>query len=49
MSKDMYQKQKEGKENSNNTEIDNKTNINWNMPTYRQSYSNHYEIRKAEK
>lgn len=28
---------------------ENETNINWDMPTYRQPHSNPYKIRKIEK
>ena len=51
MAKDMYQKRRERKEtkSNNNDQKVTTTNINWDMPTYRQPHSNPYEIRKIEK
>ena len=31
---DMYQKRKMRQENNNKKEVNNKTNINWEIPTY---------------
>lgn len=46
---DMYQKREQRKKDKtkdkNNTENINKTNINWNIGTYRQHHSNLCKIR----